>query len=163
MFCPKCKGEYIKGIAFCPECRVDLVDELIVEHVEDKVMELIDPVEVKFASDQIEAELVMNMLRNNDIQCFSKCREAGDYIKIVAGYSTYGEDIYVDKADYKNAMELLDQIAGAAEPSDEEKAETHEHVSLFRSPQKTARIMIILVFGIPVVLALISYIKNILQ
>lgn len=163
MFCPKCKAEYIKGITFCSECRVDLVDELIEEHCDDKVMELIDPVAVKFTSDQIEAELAMNMLRNNDIQCFSKCREAGDYMKIIAGYSAYGEDIYVDKADYQNAMELLDQIAGTPEPSDEEEAETHEHVPLFKNPQKTARIMIILLFGIPVVLALISYIMNILQ
>jgi len=163
MFCPICKGEYIEGITFCPECRVDLVDELIKEHGKDKVMEIIDPVAIKFASDQIEAELVMNMLRNNDIQCFSKCREAGDYMKIVVGYSAYGEDIYVDKADYRKAMELLDLISAPSELSDEEVVETNERVPLFRNPQKAARIMIILLFGIPVVLALISYVKNILQ
>jgi len=28
MFCPKCKSEYRKGITKCPECNVDLVDEL---------------------------------------------------------------------------------------------------------------------------------------
>jgi hypothetical protein len=28
MFCPKCKAEYIPGIKKCPECDVELVDEL---------------------------------------------------------------------------------------------------------------------------------------
>ena len=31
MFCPKCKSEYKRGIIKCPECGVDLVDELLKE------------------------------------------------------------------------------------------------------------------------------------
>ena len=28
MFCPKCRGEFIEGITECPDCKVDLTEEL---------------------------------------------------------------------------------------------------------------------------------------
>ena len=27
-WCPKCKNEYVEGILICPDCEIDLVDEL---------------------------------------------------------------------------------------------------------------------------------------
>ena len=33
-WCPKCKNEYRKGITHCPDCDVDLVEELLPEEEE---------------------------------------------------------------------------------------------------------------------------------
>lgn len=92
-----------------------------------------------------------------DIQCFSKCRESGDYMKIYMGYSIYGEDIYVDRDDCPKALELVKFLATAPEPTDVEDIDTLEHVPLFKNPQKAARIIIFVEFGIPIIMIL-SYI-----
>ena len=34
-WCPKCKNEYREGITHCPDCDIDLVEELLPEQEED--------------------------------------------------------------------------------------------------------------------------------
>ena len=33
-WCPKCRNEYVEGIAVCPDCNIDLTDELPAEENE---------------------------------------------------------------------------------------------------------------------------------
>lgn len=120
MFCPKCRSEYREGYTRCSNCNVDLVPELPkIENDEDSYS--FEPVYIKYASNQIDAEMMMDILRSNNIPCFRKSKGAGGYLNIAAGFSVFGEEIYVDKKDYDAAAELLESFEFST--SDENEAE----------------------------------------
>ncbi|PKM72628.1 MAG: hypothetical protein CVU91_09620 [Firmicutes bacterium HGW-Firmicutes-16] len=116
MFCPKCKSEYIEGYTHCKKCDVDLVDELPEEPDEYEDAPSIDPVKIRYAPNAIDAEMAMDLLRQNNIPCFSKHSESGGYMSIYMGFSVYGEDIYVDRNNAQAALDVLndwDIVQGA--------------------------------------------------
>jgi len=156
MFCPKCKYEYCKEITFCQKCQVDLVVEL----PQNSYIDLFNPVRIKFVSDKNDAELVMNLLRSNDILCFSKCREAGDWLKICWGFSVFGEDIYVDKDDCEKALELLEFLAAEPEPTDEENADMEYPSRFYRKLRTAIRIVFFADACTAVLYLLISFIMQ---
>lgn len=116
MFCPKCRCEYREGYYECADCNVRLVEKL--EEVEkvtkQEKIEAIVPVKVFTASNEIEAEMLMNLLRNNNIQCFGENNFLQGNAKINLGYSVSGIDIFVDKRDYQQALELIEEVESAS-------------------------------------------------
>ena len=64
-FCPQCRYEYKVGVKTCPECKVDL---------EENLPELDDPthqseyVEVYMVSNRMEAEVLLSLLREHGIE-----------------------------------------------------------------------------------------------
>ncbi len=130
MYCPKCKSEYIEGYTHCKKCDVDLVDELPEEPHEhkakDNYLPSIDPVAVKYVSNAVDAEMMMEILRNEGIPCFRKSREAGGYLSISMGFSIFGEDIYVDKENAQAALDILDGWDVVCETSVEETDSPNE-------------------------------------
>ncbi len=82
-WCPKCKAEYREGFTECSTCRVPLVDTLPEENEENKKPEeneenkkpeefvlpdgMEKPIAVYTAKNRLEAEMVCDMLRENDI------------------------------------------------------------------------------------------------
>ena len=121
MFCPKCRYEYERHVKTCPSCKVELVSRLVENCNDEPVVRAMHPVKLTYVSDHIEAVLLMNLLKNRGIHCYSIDSETGNYMRMTKGYSVFGEIIYVDKADYFRAFELLNEVSNKIELSDEDE------------------------------------------
>lgn len=81
---------------------------LISHHVAGGVpMDTMKRTKVYSASDKYQAELILGILRNNDIPCFRQGVGSGSYMDIYSGNSVFGEDIYVDERDANAAKKLI--------------------------------------------------------
>lgn len=136
-------------------------------------------VKIKSVANNIEAELIMNLLKNNNIQCLKKSREAGDYMNIYMGYSIFGEDIYVNDKDCDAALELLNSLSddelltdnnATTESSIEtnidsyfdsvldsnEESNVDSHTPYYKNPKILARIIILVTLGIVLLTTIIN-------
>lgn len=68
MFCPECKSEFIEGIEICPECNVNLVDEL----PPDPEPEFVDFEEVLATYNPADIALLKSILDSEDVTYFFK-------------------------------------------------------------------------------------------
>ncbi|WP_353422979.1 putative signal transducing protein [Christensenella massiliensis] len=111
-FCPNCRDEYDAGYAVCADCGASLVPALP-EEPEDEAPpwdSVMQPVFLTSASTSAESAMLSDLLKQNGISVLVREKEAGNYLKLYAGYSVYGEDIYVDRADYAAASEIADSF-----------------------------------------------------
>lgn len=63
MFCPECKSEFIVGIKTCPDCKVDLVQELPAEPKPEfvdykEVLATYNPADIAFLKSILDAEKI---------------------------------------------------------------------------------------------------------
>jgi len=169
MYCPKCKSEYRDGFTICSDCKIKLVDQLPKDPKEEiENLEKADDLEefgqferfnntktmlLETASNEIDAGLIMNLLRNNDIPCYKQSKGAGGYLNIYMGYSVFGEEIYVAEQDYQRAKALLNDLSPdsglledenlAKENIEDTDVEEAYHIPFYKKPQVIARIIII--------------------
>ena len=140
MFCPKCKSEYIKGYTHCKKCDVDLIDELPQEPKEENAPS-IDLVKIRYSPNSIDTAMAMDLLRQNNIPCLSKYREAGEYLSISAGFSVFGEDIFVDRKNVQAALDLLNDWDKNREAAEVEPDDTdYRGIPFFQRPGIAIRI-----------------------
>lgn len=111
-----------------------------------EIEEIINPIKVKSVANTIEADLLINYLLNNNIACFKKSRDAGEYLNIYMGYSIFGEDIFVDQKDYQIATDLLSDITSNDELITEED-DIEIHRPFYKNPRLLARIMLVVLVG----------------
>ena len=64
-------------------------------------------------------------------------------MNIYMGYSIFGEDIYVDKEDYKRATDLLNDLSPDNVPDYTEECRTDYKTPFYRNPPIVARIILI--------------------
>lgn len=105
--------------------------------------EAMNPIKILSTGSEIDAELIINLLRNNNIPCFKKSKGSGGYMNIYMGYSVFGEDIYVDERDYEVALEIVNDLQGEEEPQEEKDEKPEKNIPFYKKPQIVARIIII--------------------
>lgn len=150
MICPNCKCEYVEGITHCPDCDVDLIEPEKTDSTSQQNTPLkpMEPVKLTSVDNNINAELLVNLLENNGIPCFTSDPAAGQYLNLYMGYSVYGTDIYVNKDDYMIAKQLLEQLSADNDEEFEEEIEMAK-VPFYSTRQFTARvILVVMIIGI---------------
>ncbi|MBQ7383651.1 MAG: DUF2007 domain-containing protein [Clostridia bacterium] len=80
-------------------------------------------------TDNVQLTIIESILKGAKIPYFSKDRGSGSAVKVIAGYSLFGADIFVMKDDIEKARELirplseeeLEAIANAEDGEDSEE------------------------------------------
>lgn len=78
---------------------------------------------VRTAYDNVQASVIESLLRAEEIPYMIKERGSGSSAKLIAGFSVFGTDFFVDKRDGPRAIELLNAMLDGKETEDAEAAE----------------------------------------
>lgn len=111
-------------------------------------VEAMRPVCIYTAHDRIEAEMLLEALKRNDIQGFREARGAGGVMDVYTGNSIFGEKIFVDESDAERAGTIIEAIR--AETDMDVKPEddiTEQDVKTPRWLQISGMIMLILLIA----------------
>lgn len=71
----------------------------------------------------IESAMIVDVLSQHGIRAFTQQKETGNYLNIYSGFSVYGEDLYVDAADYEAASAPAREFLSQPETSVEHPKE----------------------------------------
>ncbi|WP_238724320.1 putative signal transducing protein [Diplocloster agilis] len=74
-------------------------------------------VKIYSAEDRVQADMILEVLKKNDIPAFRQGVGSGGIMDVYGGNSIFGEDIIVDRDDAKRAVEVLRTI-GICEPEE---------------------------------------------
>ena len=114
-WCPECRTEYREGYSICADCHVPLVDELhdlpdMESELEWPPVDLGEPVLLATLVDVVEANKLVNLLRENKIPSLKKGHGTGGYLEIVIGANFFGTEIYVPQQMLRQAQELNEAL-----------------------------------------------------
>ena len=119
-WCPKCKAEYREGFTECSTCRVPLVDTLPEENEENKKPEefvlpdgMEKPIAVYTAKNRLEAEMVCDMLRENDIVVLHRPAAFRQIQAYSGADARFGVELVVDASQTSRARQLIEQMQAA--------------------------------------------------
>jgi len=110
MFCPVCEAEYETGITKCPDDAAELVERLSPDSGAS------DDSEAKFVvlhtlSTPVEAEMVNDILRQNDIRSVVQAVGYADFSPVFSGVSPAAA-VLVDERDFDRAKEIYASFFG---------------------------------------------------
>jgi len=127
MFCPVCESEYEPGITKCADDNAELVERLSTESGAT------DDSDAKFVvlhtlSSPVEAEMVTDLLRQNDIRSVVQSGGNDAFSPVFSAVSP-GAAVLVDERDLDRAKELYasffgDDTSPLTGPADEEDDDT---------------------------------------
>lgn len=87
-----------------------------------------ETVKIYNASDSLEANRIVEILKENDISAYTMESGSGSYLAIQQGFSIYGQDIYVSIDDKEKAQEIVDEFVEELKNQDDEGIEFDEGI-----------------------------------
>ena len=116
---------------------------------------------LRTASDEVELAMLRGLLEQENIPVYCRDRDSSSYLRIYAGYTMYGTDLYVDEADFDRASELLSAaLSEEAVIADEDLRRSFEEAEPADAPEReagagTAAKVLVLIAAVAAVIALI--------
>lgn len=85
-----------------------------------------DTVKIYNARDNFEADRIIELLEDNDIECFAMESGSGGYLTIQQGFSVFGKDIYVNAKKKDKARAIVDEYVSSVSEEDTESIDGTE-------------------------------------
>ena len=127
--CHVCSAECEDNAELCPVCGADLTLERQEEEIQAEEIVLNKPVLLATLDDVVSAEILRDLLTENNIP-FSCDSEDEGTLKVTFGGSFISDDIYVDESDLEKANQIYEDFLNSEPTFDEEffdDAEETEH------------------------------------
>ncbi|NBJ16181.1 MAG: DUF2007 domain-containing protein [Dehalobacter sp. 4CP] len=77
---------------------------------QDRNAELEEWILITEAANEIEADIIESILDSEEIPCYKRYNEAGDYLRIYMGMTNFGVEIYIPGNLKEKAEGLLNSI-----------------------------------------------------
>ena len=173
-WCPICKAEYREGFTECASCHVPLVEELTEEQKKEPAPDyalpegIKKPIAVYMAKNKLDAELVCDLLHENDIVALSRPAAFRQIQAYSGSDNRFGVEIVVDASQTAQARAVIDEMKHDIEdtPMDEDELarlaeEQSEQTTEQPAEDNTAFRMLPVIAGvIAVALVLLYFVTN---
>lgn len=117
--CHVCKAECEDNAELCPVCGADLTLERQEEEIQAEEIVLNKPVLLATLDDVVSAEILRDLLTENNIP-FSCDSEDEGTLKVTFGGSFISDDIYVDESDFEKANQIYEDFLNSEPTFDED-------------------------------------------
>lgn len=124
-YCPQCLHSYNEPLTYCEKCGEKL------ENLDSFEVNSFDHMKITYlttASSDMEASMLQELLLSNNIPSIKKYREAGGYLSIYMGDTSFGVDIYVDREQLPLAKSVIPKINDDESEMLEEEIDSNEHI-----------------------------------
>ena len=117
--CHVCSAECEDNAELCPVCGADLTLERQEEEIQAEEIVLNKPVLLATLDDVVSAEILRDLLTENNIP-FSCDSEDEGTLKVTFGGSFISDAIYVDESDFEKANQIYEDFLNSEPTFDEE-------------------------------------------
>ena len=85
-------------------------------------VEAMNPVKLASVADHIQADMMEALLVDSGISVYRKSLKSGGAMQAFMGFTIFGEELYVDQADYERAARLMEVFENTPMEDEENKS-----------------------------------------